>query len=84
MDDKTVPHDPSADDAGEPVAALALLDLEASAGFWARVQKKINRRLTASQVVSFSWHLPQVILLELLDFAFHLFSPTQQPKGDSR
>jgi hypothetical protein len=84
MDEKPHPDNNSPDDAGEPVTALALIDPEASPGFWARVRKKIDRRVATAQVLSFSWNLPKVIFLEFLEIAFNIFSPAKGRKGESR
>jgi hypothetical protein len=74
----------STDDEGEPVAALALIDEEASGRFWTRLRNKIDRRVATAQVVSFSWNLPKLVLLEFLEIAFNIFSPAKDRKGDSQ
>jgi hypothetical protein len=84
MDEKPHSDSQSPDDEGEPITALALIDLEASPGFWTRVLRKIDRRVATAQVLSFSWNLPKVIFLEFLEIAFNIFSPAKGRKGESR
>jgi hypothetical protein len=84
MDENSNPNRQSSDDTGEPIAGLALIDLETSQGFWPRVRRKIDRRVATAQVLSFSWNLPKVIFLEFLQIAFSVFSPAKDRKGGSR
>lgn len=84
MDEETRPDNMLPDGEEEPITALALIELEASPGFWTRVRKKIDRRVTTAQVLSFSWNLPKVILVEMLELAFTIFSPAKSRKGESR
>jgi hypothetical protein len=84
MDEKPNSDNQSPNDEGEPVAALALIVLEASPGFWTRVRRKIDRRVTTAQVLSFSWNLPKVVFLEFLQMAFNVFSPAKGREGESR
>lgn len=84
MDEKTRPDDLPPDGEEEPIAALALIELDASQGFWTRVRRKIDRRVATAQVLSFSWNLPKVIFIEMLEMAFTFFSPAKSRKGESR
>ncbi len=84
MDDRTDVSGPTPDEGEQPVKELALMDLEASDGFWSRVHKKIDRRVATAQVVSFSWNLPKVIFIEFLQIAFNIFAPAKSRKGESR
>lgn len=84
MDDSHYPRDPEPDDDGERLAELSQLDLEASKGFWTRVRKKIDRRVAAGHVASFTWNLPKLVLIEFLEIAFNIFSPAKGRKGESR
>ncbi len=49
----------------EPILALKDLEHETSSMFLTGVRRKIHRRTTASQIVSFSWQLPKTVLVEL-------------------
>ena len=73
MDDRPVINSQTPDEEEEPISALALLDLEASEGFWTRVRRKIDRRVATAQVLSFSWNLPKLIFLEFLEIAINMF-----------
>ena len=84
MDEAPDTNNQTPDDEGEPVTALALIDLEPSHGFWTRVRRKIDRRIATAHMVSFSWNLPKVVFLEFLHVAFSLFSPAKDRKGESR
>jgi hypothetical protein len=61
-------------DGGEPLRVLKDQELETSPDFMARVRSKIYRRTTTSQLVSYSWHLPRVVLMEMASVLGHLFS----------
>jgi hypothetical protein len=50
---------------GEPIEILKEQELETSARFLTQVRGKIYRRTATSQVVTYSWKLPGVSLLEL-------------------
>ena len=84
MDDKPDMNSQTPDDEEEPIAALALMDLETSEGFWARVRRKIDRRVATAQVLSFSWNLPKLIFLEFLEIAFNILPSAKSRKGESR
>ena len=84
MDNQSHSDNHSPDEPDQPITALALLDLKASPGFWARVRKKIDRRVAAIHFMSFSWNLPKLVFIEFLDMAFHLFTPARGSKGGSR
>jgi hypothetical protein len=60
--------------AGEPIASLSELEQEVSPRFMAGIRNKIYRRTAANQMISFSWNLPKVILMELIMLIGHLFS----------
>jgi hypothetical protein len=52
-------------DPGEPIAALANFDYDASTGLLTRVRRAIQRRTTVAQLTSFSASVPLVVLKEL-------------------
>ena len=58
----------------EPVRALAEQELQAPPDFVQRVRRRIYRRASTSQLVSFSWSLPKVVLLEMVSLLGHLFT----------
>jgi len=60
-------------DAGEPIEILKELEWETSERFQAQVRGKIYRRAATSQVVTYSWNLPKVALLEFARLLSHLF-----------
>jgi hypothetical protein len=51
---------------GTPADELRSLEQGASPRFLLGVQNKIDRRRTTGQLVSFSWSLPKVILMEMV------------------
>ncbi len=69
-------------DAGDsPIRALKDQEHETSPDFMGRVRRKIYRRATVSQVASYSWHLPKVILMELASLLGHLCRVFGTKKG---
>jgi hypothetical protein len=67
------PKNPAQDtDAGEPIEILKELELDTSAQFVGRVRGKIHRRTATSQVVTYSWSLPKLSLIELARLLTHL------------
>ena len=75
------PPDPEDIDTGEPIRALAELGQPTTPGFLERVRLKIERRSLGNQFVDFSWHVPKILLLELLDLVFHLFGRQEDDGG---
>ena len=71
-------------DADEPIGEIASLQEEVPAGFLARLRRRIERRSLTSQIVGFSWEFPKVLLAQLLDFVFSLFTPRQDGGGGSK
>lgn len=65
---------------GRPIASLAELDQEVSPHFLSAVRKKIYRRTAANQMVSFSWNLPKVILMEMIMLIGHLLGSSHKGK----
>ena len=68
-------------DAGQPIAALSALEYETSPGFLSRVRRKIYRRTAYSQLASFAWHLPRMLLVEFLQLVGDLLNPRGPTKG---
>lgn len=62
------------DVAGPPIAELQDLEQETSADFVLRVRRKIHRRTATSQLASFSWNMPRLLLTEIAGLFQHLFS----------
>ena len=55
------------------IPALMEQEHETSPDFVDRVRGKIYRRTVTSQLASYSWHLPKMILIELASLLNHLF-----------
>ncbi len=55
-----------------PIRALREQEHETSPDFMGRVRRKIYRRTAVSQVASYSWHLPKVVLMEVARLLGHL------------
>jgi hypothetical protein len=66
------PEDASGIDPGEPVKELAGFEYDPSDVFWNVVRRKIQRRSTVSQVASFSWNIPKLILAEAWSALIHI------------
>lgn len=56
-----------------PIGALANQELQPSPDFWASVRRSIYRREAVSQLASYSWDVPKVVLTELFGVIRHLF-----------
>jgi hypothetical protein len=71
------PEDANPNGAGEEAEAIAFLteqEADTAPDFIARVRNKIHRRTAASQIVSYSWHLPRVVVLEMISVLSHVFT----------
>jgi hypothetical protein len=68
----------------EPIRELLDLEREPSPGFLERVRRKIYRRSAVSHVATFSWHLPKVILIELVSMLGHVLNAFSARKGNER
>ena len=67
---------------GEPIRELKELELDTSPFFLGTVRKKIHRRTTSSQFLSFSWQMPKTIVLALANLMVHILSGFTVRKGD--
>jgi hypothetical protein len=76
------PTDPN--DLGIPADELRLLEDQVSPQFLLGVHNKIERRRTTGQMVSFSWILPKVILIEMVGWLSHLQELFGGSKGPTR
>lgn len=68
---------------GDPLEILREQELETSARFLAQVRGKIYRRTATSHVVTYSWNLPKVSILELarvLSDFLQSFGTNKEPK----
>jgi hypothetical protein len=69
------------DDVGEPIDALRRLAEQPSPGFVDRVGRSIERRSFTSHLVSLTWHLPRLIVLEFVEIVFHFLGPRGNDGG---
>ena len=58
-------------DPGPPIRALRDLEREPSPRFIERLRRRIHRRTTTTQLVSYSWHMPIVVLAEMVGVFAH-------------
>jgi hypothetical protein len=65
-----------------PIAGMNELEQETSASFVTGVRKKIYRRQTVSQLVSFSWQLPKTVFVELGSMLVHILNTFSTRKGE--
>ena len=63
---------PGEQEMGQPIRVLFDQELEPSPRFIEKVRRRIYRRATASQFASYSWHLPKMILMEMVSLVGHL------------
>jgi hypothetical protein len=61
------PHVPGGEDVdpGEPITELAGFEHDVSSALLSRIRRAIQRRTAASQLTSFAFYLPMVLLKEL-------------------
>ena len=71
----------SEEEVGRPIAEIAELQQEVQPGFLVRLRRRIERRSLTSQFLGFSWHFPKLILIELLEIVFSLFTPRNDRGG---
>jgi hypothetical protein len=69
---------------GEPITQLDSLELDASPRFLLGVRNKIERKQATGHVVSFSWNLPKVILLEILGWVRLIQELFGAPNGPAK
>jgi hypothetical protein len=81
--DSDKPNPPPTDDKdlGEPIADLLNLEQDTSPTFLSVVRRKIYRRSTTAQFVSFSFDLPKIILVEFWNMIVQLLSHRSTQKG---
>jgi hypothetical protein len=86
MSDQPIPKSSALSDedpaAGEPIAELKELERETSAFFVRGVRKKIHRRTTTSQLLSFSWQMPGMAFAALGNMVIHILSALTIRKGE--
>ena len=78
-DSANVPGD---QETGQPIRVLIDQEQEPSPHFIEQVRRKIYRRSAASQLASYSWHLPKIILMEMVRVFSHLlkaFGTNKEP-----
>ncbi len=80
------PNDSSTDDQdpGQPIAILKEAAIAPSTDFIGRVRRKIHRRTTASQLATYSWHMPKVVLLEMVGVFGHIVKMSATKKESER
>lgn len=66
---------------GEPIAALKELERDTSPFFLRSARRKIHRRTTASQFLSFSWQMPGIALTALGNMMIHIFERAHYSEG---
>lgn len=66
------PTDSGPIDPGTPIEILKDLQSDTSARFVEKVRGRIYRRTTASQLTTYSWHMPKSTLLEMIRLFAHL------------
>ena len=87
MNDENQTRGPTGDresETGEPVSILGELDQEPSSGFMERIRHRIERRLLSSHVLSLTWHVPGIVIRELLELIFTFFPAKKEHKGGSQ
>lgn len=75
------PGGPADQEESLPIHILREQERTPSPDFLVKVRRKIHRRTAASQVASFSWHMPRLVLLEMADVLRELFTAIGGRKG---
>ena len=68
----------------QPIRVLRDQEREPSPDFMNKIRRRIYRRTAGSQLASYSWHLPKMILIELARLIGHFvsaFGSTKEPKS---
>ena len=68
--------------AGEPIRELKELEHDTSPFFVRSVRRKIHRRTTTSQLLSFSWQMPGMAFAALGHMVIHILSAFTTRKGE--
>lgn len=79
-DNPAASHGDNDVDPGAPVDMLADFQYAPSSSFLGRVRRSIQRRTTASQVVSFSWNVPLLVFREFWQLLAEQFFPRSAGK----
>jgi hypothetical protein len=86
MSDQPIPNSSVLPDedpqTGEPIAELKELERETSAFFVRGVRRKIHRRTTTSQLLSFSWQMPGMAFAALGNMIIHILSALTIRRGE--
>ena len=67
---------------GEPIEALRDVEHDTSFSFLSVLRKKIHRRATVSQFLSFSWQAPKIIFVELGNMLIQILNALSIRKGE--
>jgi hypothetical protein len=67
-----------------PIDSLREQERETAPDFLSKVRNKIHRRTAASQVASYSWHLPKVVLIEMASVLGYIFTAISGNKDSQR
>jgi hypothetical protein len=67
-----------------PIGSLKEQEQETAPDFMSRVRNKIQRRTTANQFASYSWHLPKLVLIEMVSVLTHIFTAINGKKESER
>lgn len=62
---------PSGDD---PIRILKDQEQDTSPDFLTRVRNRIYRRSATAQLVSYSWHVPKIVLIEMASMLNHILT----------
>lgn len=77
------PEDTAEDvDPGEPLALLADLGVEPRAGFFDRVWNSVERRQLGGSFLELIWHIPFVVLREVLEVLGGFLGETREGEGE--
>jgi hypothetical protein len=58
----------------QSIAELMEQESDTHADFLAKVRNKIHRRTAASQLASYTWHMPKVVLIEMVSVLSYVFT----------
>ena len=71
---------PAEEEPGPPIQVLAGAEHPVSDEFIGRVRRTIFRRTAVSQLASYSWHIPKLILMEMASMFGHILKASANNK----
>ena len=71
-------------DDDRPIEVLSDLEVPTDAEFVENVRKKIDRQETTNHLLSLSWEVPRLVVMEFVVMVLEIVLPHQKREGDER